>query len=154
VCAGLFHCIESRLASCSPALRWHQGQALRLPRNLDAADRGRMTGFSRCIVVIETCPPKLPKLRLSNLLSFSQRQEKALIEHGLVKDNLLEEIVWSVRTHYSIPCRASTTRAGRPRASTRKAMIVRESFRHRLRGHLFAAALFSIQKRGTNHQRP
>jgi hypothetical protein len=32
---------SSHPPSCAPALRWHQGQALRVLRNLDAAGRGR-----------------------------------------------------------------------------------------------------------------
>ena len=33
---------RTRLSSCAPALRWRQGQALRVLRNLDPAGRGRM----------------------------------------------------------------------------------------------------------------
>jgi hypothetical protein len=33
---------STRPSSCAPALRWRQGQALRVLRNLDTAGRGRM----------------------------------------------------------------------------------------------------------------
>ena len=33
---------RTRLSSCAPVLRWRQGQALRVLRNLDTAGRGRM----------------------------------------------------------------------------------------------------------------
>jgi hypothetical protein len=32
---------RTRPSSCAPAWRWHQGQALRVLRNLDTAGRGR-----------------------------------------------------------------------------------------------------------------
>jgi len=38
-------------SSCAPALRWRQGQALRVLRSLDAAGRGRMIESAVVVLV-------------------------------------------------------------------------------------------------------
>jgi hypothetical protein len=46
-------------------------------------------------------PPEIAQITFEQSAHILAEVGKALIEHGLVKHNLLEEIVWAVRTRYA-----------------------------------------------------